>query len=148
MKSNIKPDGYFLLSLSLSVLFHFVFPILQIIPKPYSYFGIVFLVTGFIVVYVSNKILTEKKTSIQPFETPDKLVSNGTFRFSRNPIYLGMCLALLGISVLLGSFTAFLSPIIFWGIMNFTIIPSEEKILEKTFGNSFTAYKSKVRRWI
>ena len=132
MKSNIKPDGYFLLSLSLSVLFHFVFPILQIIPKPYSYFGIVFLVTGF----------------IQPFETPDKLVSNGTFRFSRNPIYLGMCLALLGISVLMGSLTAFLSPIIFWGIMNFTIIPSEEKILEKTFGNSFTAYKSKVRRWI
>ncbi|MFN8429898.1 MAG: isoprenylcysteine carboxylmethyltransferase family protein [Spirosomataceae bacterium] len=148
MKSNIKPDGYFLLLLSLSVLFHFVFPILQIIPQPYSYFGIVFLVTGFIVVYISNKILTEQKTSIQPFETPDKLVSNGTFRYSRNPIYLGMTLALLGISVLLGSLTAFLPTSIFWGIMNFKIIPSEEKILEKTFGNSFTAYKSNVRRWI
>lgn len=148
MKSNIKPDGYFLLSLSLSVLLHFAFPIFQIIYSPYSYIGIVLLVLGLIVVYFSNKILTEQKTSIQPFETPDKLVSNGTFRFSRNPIYLGMSLALLGISVLMGSLTAFLSPIIFWGVMNFKIIPMEEETMEKIFGDSFTAYKSKVRRWI
>jgi protein-S-isoprenylcysteine O-methyltransferase Ste14 len=152
MKSNIKPDGYFILSLSLSVLLHFAFPIIQIIYSPYSYIGIVLLVLGLTVVYFSNKILIEQKTSIQPYDTPDKLVSNGTFRFSRNPIYLGMNLALLGISVLMGSLTAFLSPIIFWGVMNFKIIPMEEetmeKILEKTFGNSFTAYKSKVRRWI
>jgi protein-S-isoprenylcysteine O-methyltransferase Ste14 len=134
------------------VLLHFAFPIIQIIYSPYSYIGIVLLVLGLTVVYFSNKILIEQKTSIQPYDTPDKLVSNGTFRFSRNPIYLGMNLALLGISVLMGSLTAFLSPIIFWGVMNFKIIPMEEetmeKILEKTFGNSFTAYKSKVRRWI
>lgn len=148
MKSNIKPDGYFILSQSLSVLLHFTFPIIQIIYSPYSYIGIVLLVLGLIVVYFSNKILTEQKTSIQPFETPDKLVSNGTFSFSRNPIYLGMNLALLGISVLMGSLTAFLSPIIFWGVMNFKIIPMEEETMEKTFGNSFTAYKSKVKRWL
>lgn len=91
----------------------------------------------------------QAKTTVNPM-TPtasSKLVQNGIYRFTRNPMYLGFLLALAGWSVWLASLPAMLWLIAYVLYMNrYQIIP-EERILEQLFGNEFTTYKNRVRRW-
>jgi protein-S-isoprenylcysteine O-methyltransferase Ste14 len=90
------------------------------------------------------------KTTVNPLkpETATSLVSSGIFGVTRNPMYLGLLLALVAWTAYLASPVALLGPVVFWLYMTrFQIIP-EERVLTKLFGDSFTAYAAKVRRWI
>jgi len=77
-----------------------------------------------------------------------KFVKSGPFTFTRNPMYLGLVLITLGISILLGSLVSFLLPILLFLYLNTYMIPFEETLMERTFRSSYEDYKSKVRRWI
>lgn len=142
------PDGYFITSLVMSIIFHSILPIVKIILYPYSLIGILLIITGISLVFVTNSILLKKRTSIKPFETPSVLITYGPFKFSRNPIYLGMAIVLFGVETLLGSLSSFIFPILFVIIINRSFIPMEENNLEKLFGEKYLVYKTKVKRWI
>ncbi len=90
------------------------------------------------------------KTTVDPLR-PDKtsqLVDVGIYKFSRNPMYLGLFLILLSWGIWLGNFLGFINLYGFiWYMTKFQILP-EEKVLEGLFPEEFEAYKSKVRRWI
>jgi protein-S-isoprenylcysteine O-methyltransferase Ste14 len=86
--------------------------------------------------------------SLQLSEEPTSLVTSGPFRFSRNPIYLGMASVLLGVAVLMGTLVTLAFPVIFVTLIEFFIIPGEERKLEKLFGEPYREYKKSVRRWI
>jgi len=148
MKIKITPDIHFVSFLLMSVLFHVIFPIIKIIHYPYSLIGVVLVITGILIVYRSNLILLKNGTSIRPFEIPNVLINSGPFRYSRNPIYLGMTIVLFGLVVILGSLSPIIFPIMFLIIINISIIPHEENRLEKLFGDEYLEYKIKVRRWI
>jgi protein-S-isoprenylcysteine O-methyltransferase Ste14 len=75
------------------------------------------------------------------------LVTSGPFQFSRNPIYLGMLIWLIGLAILLGSLIAFAFPLIFFLLANFIVIPLEERDMECIFEARFFEYKRRVRRW-
>jgi len=76
------------------------------------------------------------------------LVVGGIYRFSRNPMYLGLLLILAGGAFSLANGLSFLLLPVFVGYMNrFQIAPEERHILEK-FGDEFRAYKARVRRWV
>ncbi|RZQ55757.1 protein-S-isoprenylcysteine methyltransferase [Pseudidiomarina tainanensis] len=91
----------------------------------------------------------QAKTTANPMNpnASSRLVSNGIYRFTRNPMYLGFLLALAGWGVWLANL-----PALFWSIIyilyinQFQIIP-EERILEEKFGEEFRAYRKQVRRW-
>lgn len=90
------------------------------------------------------------RTTVNPLR-PDKtsaLVTRGVYRITRNPMYLGMALWLLGWAVWLGALGAFLGPVAFvaW-ITRFQIQP-EERVLAERFGPAFTDYRRRVRRWL
>lgn len=90
------------------------------------------------------------KTTVNPLkpETATSLVSSGIFGVTRNPMYLGLLLALLAWTVYLASPVALLGPVAFWlYITRFQILP-EERAMAKLFGDSYTEYTLKVRRWI
>jgi len=142
------PDGYFIVLLLLSVFVHFMYPIVNIVPYPYNLIGIILFITGILLTLRTNFILLKIKTSIKPFETPSAFISSGPFKLSRNPIYLGMTLALFGVETVLGSLSPYIFPVIFVIIINGLIIPVEEKDLENKFGEKYLEYKTKVRRWI
>jgi protein-S-isoprenylcysteine O-methyltransferase Ste14 len=148
MKRKITPDAYFVILLILSVLFHFIFPVTTLLPYPYSLNGLLLVITGIILVFRTNYLLLKNRTSLQPFETPSAFIISGSFRLSRNPIYLGMLIILIGAVMILGTLSSFVFPLLFFIILNQTIIPQEESILEKLFGNQYHAYKTKVRRWV
>lgn len=148
MKIKISPDGYFLILLVMSLLFHFIFPIKKIIIYPYSLIGIILIITGILIVFVTNSILLKKRTSIKPLEIPSALITSVPFKLSRNPIYLGMTITLFGVEAILGSLSPFIFPIIFAIIINSSFIPIEENNLERLFGEKYLDYKTKVNRWI
>lgn len=89
------------------------------------------------------------KTTINPLkpEAASSLVVAGVYRFTRNPMYLGLAIALLGWAVYLAAPAALLGPLLFAAyITRFQIVP-EERALAKKFGPEFAAYRAKVRRW-
>lgn len=148
MKKKITPDGYFTILLLLSILVHFMCPIVNIVPYPYNLIGIILIITGILITLITNFMLLKKKTSIKPFEIPCAFITSGPFKLSRNPIYMGMTIALFGVETTLGSLSPIIFIIIFVIIINRLIIPVEEKDLENKFGSKYLDYKKKVRCWI
>jgi protein-S-isoprenylcysteine O-methyltransferase Ste14 len=89
-------------------------------------------------------------TTVNPTR-PDKavtLVTGGIYAYTRNPMYVGMTLMLLGWSLWLGSAYALVLPVAFVLYLNRFQIAPEEKALHALFGTEFLTYKSRVRRWL
>jgi protein-S-isoprenylcysteine O-methyltransferase Ste14 len=143
-------DGqdYFLILLILSVLLNFLFPVPAFLSPPFTYFGILIIGFGFVLALWSRSLFLKNATTLQPSEEPTALVTSGPFRISRNPIYLGMASILFGVAVVLGTLVAFAFPVIFVTLIEFFIIPGEERKMEKIFGEPYRVYKKRVRRWI
>jgi protein-S-isoprenylcysteine O-methyltransferase Ste14 len=90
------------------------------------------------------------KTTVNPMkpETATSLVSTGIYRVTRNPMYVGLLLVLIAWAAYLSSAWALLGPLGFvLYISRFQIAP-EERVLSTLFGAEYTAYQSKVRRWL
>lgn len=134
--------------LALPIIFHFLFPILIVVPKPYTYLGIILLVSGFALATWAAKSFQVAGTSYQLHGERSALTTSGPFRVSRNPMYLAMVIWLVGLAVLLGSLTAFLFPILLFLVANFMIIPPEERNMERMFGEQYAKYRRHVRRWL
>ena len=108
------------------------------------------LILGLVVFLSAVKSFRKQKTTVNPLEPKQasSLVTSGIFKFSRNPMYLGMLIILLSLSFkfnLIGGMTISLFFYIF--ITKFQIIP-EEAAMNELFGNEFINYSNKTRRWI
>ena len=147
-KSGILPPTYFYVFLLLAIGLHFLLPLKKFIVTPYNYIGILLIGIGIWFNIWADRLFKNKKTTVKPFEKSSFLIEEGPFIFTRNPMYLGMVIILLGVAVLLGSFSPFLMPVAFFVLISITFIPQEEKALEETFGQSFVEYKKRVRRWL
>jgi protein-S-isoprenylcysteine O-methyltransferase Ste14 len=143
-------DGqdYFLILLVLSVLLNFIFPVPAFLSPPSTFSGFLIIGFGFVIAFWSRSLFLKNSTTLQPSEEPTSLVTSGPFRLSRNPIYLGMASILVGVAVLQGTLVTLVFPVLFITLIEFFIIPGEERKLENLFGEPYREYKKKVRRWI
>jgi protein-S-isoprenylcysteine O-methyltransferase Ste14 len=83
-----------------------------------------------------------------PFSPATKLVTHGFYRFTRNPMYLGLTIAYVGLAAVLDTaWPLILLPLVLWGLIA-TVIKKEEEYLEQRFGDEYRAYKKRVRRWV
>ncbi|MCA1979353.1 MAG: isoprenylcysteine carboxylmethyltransferase family protein [Thiobacillus sp.] len=87
-------------------------------------------------------------TTVNPYGGASALCTDGPFRFSRNPIYLGDWLLLVGVSLLLNTVWPLLFSPLVWLMLRFGVIRHEETHLEAKFGDAYRAYKARVRRWL
>lgn len=95
----------------------------------------------------SKRMLTAK-TSLNPHRPTTTLVLAGPFRFTRNPLYLGLTVFYAGLMLVFElTWGLLLLPIVVWLITVWVIVP-EERYLEQKFGMEYKNYKSRVRRWI
>jgi protein-S-isoprenylcysteine O-methyltransferase Ste14 len=111
---------------------------------------VVFALAGGATALAGDLEFKRARTTINPFkpENSTALVTSGIFRFTRNPMYVGLTLVLLGWAAFLCSAWALLGPIIFvLYISRFQIAP-EERVLSAKFGGMYTEYKAQVRRWL
>ncbi len=119
------------------------------IPKK-EYFSIFFVILGVLVTFISARSFRLKETTVNPM-TPNKttsLVTDGLFRVSRNPMYLGLSFILISLAIYKGLILGMIFvPIFMFYITVFQIIPEEEAMLE-LFGDDYREYSNKVRRWI
>src|SRR5438445_5897548 len=85
-----------------------------------------------------------------PFDPPRQLVITGPYRFVRNPMYVGMGIALLGEAIVYPNLTLVMLGLIvvLWAAVTLFIIGYEEPTLRRMFGNDYEAYCRQVRRWI
>lgn len=87
-------------------------------------------------------------TPIRPNQPASTLVTHGPFRLSRNPMYLGLSVVYLGVTLLLDSlWTVLFLPLVI-GILYLTVIRHEERYLAATFGSAYDEYRWRVRRWL
>ena len=80
-------------------------------------------------------------------ERNTKLVTNGPFRYTRNPMYSGVILVSLAIALFFGTLPFFIATLLLFLLINAAFIPFEEHKMERQYGAEFRAYKSRVRRW-
>lgn len=109
------------------------------------------LVSGGLVVIVSGlRSFRRHGTTVNPTapQSSTKLVTGGIYRFTRNPMYLGLLLWLSAFGIWLASPSALLLCIVFILYMNRFQIAPEERALEGLFGDAYRSYKARVRRWI
>ena len=139
------PPVILLASIVLQIILLFSFPISVDLS---SLLGLIFIFSGISLVFVSFRFMRKMKTTFIPDGTPEVLISSGPFKFSRNPIYLGMLTILVGVAFLMSSLSAIIIAFVFGIIINFTWIAHEEKKLHELFSEDWENYSSKVRRWI
>jgi protein-S-isoprenylcysteine O-methyltransferase Ste14 len=144
----ILPPTYLLILLVCVIVFNYTFPIIQIFPTPWNAFGILPLALGLLITVGSDNQIKKAKTTIKPFEKPTFLVTDGWFSISRNPVYLGFILILVGVSILLGTLSPLIISVYFPIILYMKFIRFEEEMLANTFGEAWKTYNQKVRRWI
>lgn len=112
--------------------------------------AVAFLLAGAGVAGAGLYAFRRSRTTVDPLhpERAAQLVTSGVYRYTRNPMYLGMALALLGWAVFRGSVLAFLPMVVFpIYLTHFQIVPEEEVLLSK-FGDAFQRYQQQVRRWL
>ena len=108
------------------------------------------IIAGALIAIVAVFQFRKAQTTVDPLH-PDKasaLVSAGIFHYSRNPMYLGMAMLLLGLAIKLGSAFALMVLPLFLIVITYLQIKPEEEALTSLFGASYSEYCQQVRRWI
>ena len=141
------PPAYFFLAILLMVGLHMIVPIVRM-PTPLTLIGVAPLVLGIVLAAIANRLFHKRRTPIHPFMLPSSLVVDGPFKYSRNPMYLGMVLAMTALALLLGTVTPWLVIPPFVWLMTVRFVRQEEQTMEQQFGTDYLAYKKKVRRWV
>ena len=147
-KPKIYPLAWLLMALVALFCLHRWLPLGTLIPAPFNRLGWVLTIPGLAMVLYSGATFIKVKTGLLPFTTATQLVTGGFYRFTRNPMYLGMVAFLLGLAIFLGTIVAFLPVVIFGWIIDRQFIRNEEKFLIEAFGDEYQNYMQRVRRWI
>ena len=117
-------------------------------PRPWNLLGLVLIGGGLGLAMAAEREFVRASTPVRPFTPPVALVSGGLFRLSRNPMYLGLVVALVGAALSLSSPLALLAaPAYAWWVQRRFIV-REERLLEERFGDAYRAYCLRVRRWV
>lgn len=130
------------------------FLLARFVPLPFAvplileYLGFALVVLGFLFGLGSVVAFRRARTTLGPHHSVSSIVTTGIYRFSRNPIYFGFLLMIVGIPLNAGTYWGVLLAPIFVLLCSRLVIEREEAYLEKKFGATYTGYKSRVRRWL
>lgn len=149
---SILPPHYWVGSILGMLGARFLIPLSPVLaPDQMNYgfaLGLAALTTGIWFAYKGSRQFTEVGTNIVPFTPASSLVTNGVFRISRNPMYTGMVLGLFGAALMTNQLWSWLFVVAFTLIIRYRFIAREENQMYATFGDEFTHYQKKIRRWL
>lgn len=110
--------------------------------------GLLFLLSGIVLAASAARLFSKAKTGIVPFSESTKLVVSGAYRFTRNPMYLGMFFCLIGVTLLVNNVLGLLVLLLFFFIIRQKFVLKEEVQMQETFGDDYAQFKTRIRRWI
>ena len=111
---------------------------------------LLFAIAGAAIALAGVKEFKQRHTTLNPIhpERTSSLVTSGVYQLTRNPMYLGMLLVLLGWADFLDSFLAFGGALVFFSYISAFQIKPEEDMMKEKFDQGFVQYCSQVRRWL
>lgn len=119
-----------------------------ILARPIGMVAVAIFLLGFLLMAFGAVVLLWQRTTIHPGHIPQKLVTRGLFALTRNPIYLGMLLILTTIPLMAAQPRLLIFTLVFFLIMDFYVIPREERIIRAGFGAAYDDYRKRTRRWL
>ena len=126
---------------------HGVLPFLEILPAtPLG--GLVWGASGLALAGSAALQFKALKTTVLPMGAPSELVTLGAYLWTRNPMYLGLLTALIGLALFMGTLPFFIAPWLFFLVVNQVHIPYEETRLSQRFGGNYERYTRRVNRWL
>lgn len=135
-------------ALGLGLLIHFIFPIQFLPGKIATWLGILLILISIPIAGSAFRALGRSETTFDTRKSTTAIVTDGAFRYSRNPMYLSMTLLYLGITSLVNSLWVLLLVLPLLVMIQRGVIEREERYLERKFGEEYLRYKEQVRRWI
>lgn len=145
---RILPPIYFFAAIALMAALDRWLPLTRLVHPPLTYLGWLLFALALAVAGAVAWRFKRAGTTIKPFQRSSALVTDGLFAYSRNPVYLGMVVGLLGIVLALGSLGPLLVVPPFVYILQSRFIFAEERMLEDAFGEAYLDYCRRVRRWV
>ena len=145
---RIPPPGFFLAGIIIMILLNSYAPIERWLDYPWRYLGIVLIVPGFCLGLGCGIFFRKLGTNPKPGAKATLIVTKGPIRFSRNPMYLSLNIMLIGVAILLGTFSPLIVIPLFFFFVHTQFVLREEKLMEEWFGEPYLEYKRKTPRWL
>ena len=111
-------------------------------------FGAFFSAIGIGIAAWGRITLVKAGTNVNPYKPTTSVVGGGPFRFTRNPLYVGLQSLFIGLSFFVGTWWGFVVLLPAFLILHYGVVLREEAYLEHKFGEAYLAYKRTVRRWL
>jgi protein-S-isoprenylcysteine O-methyltransferase Ste14 len=123
-------------------------PLPLIVPMILRNVGLLMTFVGFLLGIGAFVEFRKARTTLDPHGSAKQLVTSGIYRFTRNPIYLGFLLMIIGLPLNSGLYWGIVLAPFYAFMMHRLIIQHEEVYLQRKFGKAYMAYMSRVRRWL
>jgi protein-S-isoprenylcysteine O-methyltransferase Ste14 len=144
----VHPPVVALLFVVIAHFFGELIPLPFLAPAVLRAVGLAMSLVGFLLGIAAFLEFRKAHTTLDPHGAARQLVTSGIYRYTRNPIYLGFLLLVMGLPLYSGLYWGILLAPLYVLLMNRLIIQHEESYLERKFGKTYTSYTSRVRRWL
>ena len=115
---------------------------------PTAFVGGAIFAIGFVLAIWAIVTIRKAGTSVETVKPTTTIVVSGPYRFTRNPIYVGMFLGQTGFAIGFNSLWLLATLVVFYVVIRYGVVAREEAYLERKFARAYLDYKSRVRRWL
>lgn len=148
INKNIHPPIVALLFIAIAYILGRYMPLPFMVPPLLRNLGFAMTVVGVLLGIGAFIEFRKAHTTLDPHGSAKQLVTSGIYRFTRNPIYLGFLLMVIGLPLNSGTLWGLVVAPFYILLMTRLVIEREENYLEKKFGKTYAGYASRVRRWL
>jgi protein-S-isoprenylcysteine O-methyltransferase Ste14 len=134
--------------LTIATVLHVLLPEQSSFQYSSIYLSVTLVSAGFTVMMLAWWQFQKRNVDIRPTASTGYLITDGVYRLSRNPMYLGMVMMLGGVAVFFGTLPFYAVTILYFVVLDRWFCLYEEEKLVVTFGREFASYRAKVRRWL
>ncbi|MDA2933946.1 isoprenylcysteine carboxylmethyltransferase family protein [Acidobacteria bacterium AH-259-D05] len=142
------PPFMYGVALLLGIVIHFMFSVSFLPRILVRWLGVLLILGSTLIGASALRALARARTTFDSREPTTTIVTDGAFRYSRNPMYLSMTLLYLGLASLINSLWILLLVLPLMVVIQRGVVEREEQYLERKFDEEYLRYKTRVRRWI
>jgi protein-S-isoprenylcysteine O-methyltransferase Ste14 len=148
INKNVHPPVVALMFIVIAYFLGRFVPIPFVVHMVVRTIGFILTLIGFLLGIAAFIEFRRARTTLDPHGSAKQIVTSGIYRFTRNPIYLGFLLMVIGLPLNSGLIWGFVAAPFYMMLMTRLVIVHEEAYLLKKFKDQYIGYRSRVRRWL